>query len=375
MNRWAILAACALLSIGGGARGQTIVPGGGGGGSGTPGGTTGQVQYNNAGAFGGSAATITSGGSPTWRGDELFGTDNTYNIGASGATRPKNEYLAGNLVIGLDVGFTTKFSIYNNSFDGSATEKSGGYINFNTASDTGAATLEGMNLSLTSAGDVTGSMQGILVTATYNGHGATLPYLYGSKAIVGNSGASTSPVTLMTGYYVDHTINGTGTVATTIGYDDILGCCSSAGTVTDYYGYRFATPQIFGLGTVVNQYGFYAQDVVGATTKNYAIWTNVGKVHLGDHVALAGAGPVISSCGTTPTVAGSDTAGEVTTGTGSPTACTITFSAAYAAQPYCLLEDRSALANLTSYTVSTSAIVVTNTAASSQKLVYTCSGA
>ncbi len=93
------------------------------------------------------------------------------------------------------------------------------------------------------------------------------------------------------------------------------------------------------------------------------------------HVALTGASPTISSCGTSPSVTGSDSAGEVTTGTGSPTACTITFATAYAAQPICIIRDRTATANLISYALSTTAIVVTNSAASSQKLTYICFGA
>lgn len=95
----------------------------------------------------------------------------------------------------------------------------------------------------------------------------------------------------------------------------------------------------------------------------------------GAHVAMTGASPAVSSCGTSPSIIGSDSAGEVTTGTATPTACTITFAVAYAAQPICDVRDRTVAANITSYTVSASAIVVTNTAASSQKIVYICFGA
>jgi hypothetical protein len=93
------------------------------------------------------------------------------------------------------------------------------------------------------------------------------------------------------------------------------------------------------------------------------------------HVSFGGTAPAVTSCGTSPSIVGSDTAGEVTTGTATPTACTITFNKAYAAQPYCTVADRSTQANLTSYTVSTTAIVLTNTAASSQKIAYNCFGA
>lgn len=45
--------------------GVTTITNSGSGGSGSPGGTNGQIQYNNSGAFGGSAATITAGGAAT----------------------------------------------------------------------------------------------------------------------------------------------------------------------------------------------------------------------------------------------------------------------------------------------------------------------
>jgi hypothetical protein len=92
------------------------------------------------------------------------------------------------------------------------------------------------------------------------------------------------------------------------------------------------------------------------------------------HLALTGSAPSLSSCGSSPAVAGSDMAGEVTTGTATPTSCTITFHVAYQTAPVCVVVDRSALANLTSYTVTTTAIVLTTLAASSQKIDYVCHG-
>lgn len=115
---------------------------------------------------------------------------------------------------------------------------------------------------------------------------------------------------------------------------------------------------------------------IGASGANRPRDVFNGRDHiLGRHLSSTGAAPAVTSCGTSPTIAGSDLAGEVTTGTATPTACTITFNVAYSAQPYCLVTDRSTLANLTSYTVTTAAIVLTTTAASSQKVVYQCIGA
>jgi hypothetical protein len=98
--------------------------------------------------------------------------------------------------------------------------------------------------------------------------------------------------------------------------------------------------------------------------------------HLGTP-ASGGTAPTISACGTSPSLGtgGTDTAGVVTTGTATPTGCTITFGQSYTNAPTCIVVDSTALSTLTSYTVSTSAIVLTNSAASSQKMAYHCIGA
>lgn len=101
-------------------------------------------------------------------------------------------------------------------------------------------------------------------------------------------------------------------------------------------------------------------------------WTAQGTFQA--HVALQGSAPVVSSCGTSPSITGSDAAGEVTTGTASPTACTITFAVAYTVQPICIVQDRTVAANLTSYALTLTTIVIANTAASSQKIAYVCFG-
>lgn len=55
-----------------------------------PAGTNGQLQYNVSGSFGGAPWTFSTG-------NLLADTDGTYDIGASGASRPRNMYLSGGL--------------------------------------------------------------------------------------------------------------------------------------------------------------------------------------------------------------------------------------------------------------------------------------
>lgn len=80
--------------------------------------------------------------------------------------------------------------------------------------------------------------------------------------------------------------------------------------------------------------------------------------------------PVLSACGTSPTIVGTDLDGTVTEGT-IATGCTITFSATLPNTPHCTLTSESGL--VFTYTQNTTAITVTNVGAlSSTKLDYTC---
>lgn len=95
-----------------------------------------------------------------------------------------------------------------------------------------------------------------------------------------------------------------------------------------------------------------------------------GAAHVGNPGASV---PVITSCGTTPSAAtGSDMAGQVTEGT-TATGCTITFAVTYAAAPFCVVGLQTQVAAF-SYTLSTSAITVTNTSTSNDKINWVCHG-
>lgn len=88
-----------------------------------------------------------------------------------------------------------------------------------------------------------------------------------------------------------------------------------------------------------------------------------------------GSAPVPSSCGTSPAVTSgsTDVAGEFTEGSVA-TGCTLTFAQAFSNAPFCTVTSQGGL--VFSYTVSTTAITITNVGAlSSTKLNYTCIGA
>lgn len=120
----------------------------------------------------------------------------------------------------------------------------------------------------------------------------------------------------------------------------------------------------------------------GATAMNWGSVTGSGSFVLGTaptisapvisgHPTVSGSAPALSSCGTSPAIVGSDLAGEVTMGTGTPTGCVITFAAAFTAAPFCVVTWQANLASM-QYAVSTTAITLTQTATNSNKVNYHC---
>jgi hypothetical protein len=91
------------------------------------------------------------------------------------------------------------------------------------------------------------------------------------------------------------------------------------------------------------------------------------------HISFPGTAPAVSACGTSPGIVGSDAAGRVITGTGNPTSCTITFNVAYGSEPFCVVHGKTTT-QVTSYTLTASAIVVTTPALSGAHIEYICHG-
>lgn len=67
--------------------------------------------------------------------------------------------------------------------------------------------------------------------------------------------------------------------------------------------------------------------------------------------------PVLTSCGTAPSIVGNDTVGKLTTGSAATT-CTITFETAFVIAPACLVQAQGGATQPT-YTTSTTAITMT----------------
>lgn len=94
-----------------------------------------------------------------------------------------------------------------------------------------------------------------------------------------------------------------------------------------------------------------------------------------------GSAPALSTCGTAPTIVGTDSAGEITIGTATPAACTLTFSRAWTRAPACYFNDSTTVGKTnagTTYKVepTTTTVVVTFQAATvnGDKVQYLCIG-
>lgn len=90
------------------------------------------------------------------------------------------------------------------------------------------------------------------------------------------------------------------------------------------------------------------------------------------HISIVGSPPVLSSCGASPTVTGSDTSFTITGGAGS-TGCTATFAQVYVNTPTCVISEQTpSLVNALVYTVSNSALTLTQTAFGTSKVDVMC---
>jgi hypothetical protein len=110
-----------------------------------------------------------------------------------------------------------------------------------------------------------------------------------------------------------------------------------------------------------------ASSTATATTTLFSV-TNTG------HIIASSTNPVLSSCGTSPTMKGDDTHGTVTVGSVA-TGCTITFQIPYSATPECVVQNQTgSVTNTFGYTLSSTAITVTETALGGDILNYQCEG-
>lgn len=112
------------------------------------------------------------------------------------------------------------------------------------------------------------------------------------------------------------------------------------------------------------------------TSSPFATLSVVGDI-VGQHLHSTSTAPAISSCGTSPSIVGSDGAGKVTLGTsiGVDNTCTLTFSKAWSSAPACMANNETqVLLTRAVSSVSTLTISVAATFTDSDVISYLCLG-
>ena len=104
-----------------------------------------------------------------------------------------------------------------------------------------------------------------------------------------------------------------------------------------------------------------------------------GTINTSDSIATAnhfrstGSAPTVSSCGSSPSITGTDVAGIV--GVGGNTACTITFAKAYASSPICIVQTQNNASPVTFVaSESTTALTVNFSSSLNGGWAYICQG-
>jgi len=98
------------------------------------------------------------------------------------------------------------------------------------------------------------------------------------------------------------------------------------------------------------------------------------KLEVAGHYKASGTSPALSSCGTSPSITGADSAGKITIGTGVTTSCTVTFATTFAQTPACVVSgDNSAVGYAA--TTSTTVLTITSSADMAGDVIsYICFG-
>lgn len=150
-----------------------------------------------------------------------------------------------------------------------------------------------------------------------------------------------------------------------VGTNQLVASGGNVGVGTSTATAEFAIQANSGTNYPSNTLFLVASSTATATTTEFSV-TNVG------HIIASSTNPVLSSCGTNPTLAGDDTHGTVTSGT-LATACTLTFQVAYSAAPACVVTSESATSTF-AYARTATAITVTDVSLTADKWDYICEG-
>ncbi len=89
----------------------------------------------------------------------------------------------------------------------------------------------------------------------------------------------------------------------------------------------------------------------------------------------SGPSPSIGSgCGTARAIAGTDTVGRITIGTGPSGTCVMTFAIPFDVAPVCVVNNETSTSNIPQATSTTTTMTITGTLTASDAITYACVG-
>jgi len=242
-----------------------------------------------------------------------------------------------------------------------------GYVGVGTASPAGILDVEGgTTSSLTTATNIVLTAQSTTAAGTTYGGNVNITSGHGgySGAVnittaQGDNYSNGGDINITTGG--NSAFGGNGNLTIGIGAGS---CFSGCGTVSIVEN---NATQIIVTGS-----GGYVG--IGTTSPN-------AKLVVNGHIETTGTSPAVSSCGTSPSIAGNDNVGTITVGTSSSLTCTITFATAWNNPPTCFaMNNNSGRAPVFQIQTTTTTMVVTDTAAIGKRIAdgdtlrYLCSG-
>lgn len=372
------------------------------------------------------ATTLDVNGDQTFRGNIIAGTDNTYDFGASGATRPRTGYFGTSVVSPLLIGGSginddlTFKSTTGNGLAGSSkmsfTVGNNGSVTAMTIAQSGSSpivTLPGTTI-IGATGQLVESASQLLIKET---SGQAINLQAGQVNFQTNGGGTTyfSPTQFnITIPNVELILAGNGTATqgikftqdtsdmrylrirqanggnqtgfkifqqndvTNSNYADLETNASGVDLISASVGAASTTPMRFLIdSTVALTIATSSRIGIGTSAPSSTLHV-VGTSRFQGNLGFATSSVSVSTCGTSPSVTGSNNSGIITVGSVAATACTLNFATStnpWSSVPNCLVTNQSmSVVNAMTYAVTTSTLTISQTGLTGDILNYSCFG-
>lgn len=118
----------------------------------------------------------------------------------------------------------------------------------------------------------------------------------------------------------------------------------------------------------------FTYNIITGSSLSSDLASSTYSLAVGGHVITGGNQPTASACGSVPNIAGDDTAGIVTVGSGSVSSCQITFVQAYTTAPACTANDNTSFLAIRPQVTTTGLTLTAASSFSGDNISYTCLG-